>query len=155
MATVVSSKPAIPANKQSRSNHFTNRFLYASRLVAFLKKKLLATHDPKQIAEWIGDLNSDSFAVRSRATLALEEVGPAAKETIQKALEGNITLEFRRRAEGLLAKYERHATRDLRVVDVLEHMATAESRELLEILASAPTRPEVATAAALAVKRAR
>jgi WD40 repeat protein len=123
--------------------------------VAFLKKKLLAIHDPKQIAEWIGDLNSDSFAVRNRATLALEEVGPAATETIKKALEGNITLEFRRRAEGLLAKYERHATRDLRVVDVLEHMATAESRELLEILTNAPTRREVATAAALALKRAR
>jgi WD40 repeat protein len=122
--------------------------------VSFIEEHLFPAHDPTQIAKWIDDLDSDTYEIRTTAGRALEQVGPIASSALRKSLKGNCTLEFRRRVDGLLASYTQQETRDLRVVDALEHMNTAKSWELLDRLA-AGARGEFATAAAAAALKRR
>jgi hypothetical protein len=96
--------------------------------------------DRKQVARLLADLDSEEFAVRQKAMEALQQLGERAETALREALEGKPTLELRKRIEELLEGVRIGATaperlRDLRAVEVLEHIGTAEARAVLRTLA--------------------
>jgi WD40 repeat protein len=109
---------------------------------------LLAEHlkpgeplDPKRIAGLIADLDDKRFAVRQRATSGLRQLGQRITPVLRQALAGKPTPEVRRRVEDILARQEDRLVpagqvREWRAVEVLERVATAQSRELLRRLAA-------------------
>jgi WD40 repeat protein len=110
--------------------------------VALLRGRLHAatTPDPKELAALIAGLGSDRFAVRERSSRALADLGEQAVPALRQALQGQPTLEARRRIEKLLGQpggpvRPSELLRALRAVEVLEHIGTPEARELLERLA--------------------
>jgi WD40 repeat protein len=95
--------------------------------------------DWKKIAQFIADLDSDQFSMRKKASDELEKIGEAAVPSLRKALTGEPTPEARKRLEELLAKAadkppDGDTLRSLRAVEVLEHISTPESRQLLQKL---------------------
>ncbi|HYT89713.1 MAG TPA: hypothetical protein VEL76_13480, partial [Gemmataceae bacterium] len=107
--------------------------------VATLGNGLLVAERKRRLAlKWIGDLDAAQFAVRDKAMKELTALKVAAVPALREALAGNLTLEARRRVEALLA----HASptvseplRALRGVRILEQIATAEARRVLQTLA--------------------
>jgi RNA polymerase sigma factor (sigma-70 family) len=114
----------------------------APESVSLLREQLrpVATHRRGEVAGWLVDLGSDRFAVREKATEALEKIGDLAEPALEEALGGKPSLEVRRRLERLLAKLRPSVLppgqlRLLRGVEVLERSGTAEARQLLAVLA--------------------
>ena len=110
--------------------------------VSVFQGRLRAETDPdwKQISQLIADLDSDQFSTRKKASDELEKVGEPIAPALRKALEGEPTLEARKRLEELLAKATDkppagETLRSLRAVEVLEHIATPEARQFLQKLA--------------------
>jgi WD40 repeat protein len=93
----------------------------------------------KQIANWVVDLESDRFKVRDQAMRELEQVGDVAEGELQRALKKTRSLDAQRRIEHLLAgaKLPRDPEhlRQLRMVEALEIIGSAEARKLLQRLA--------------------
>jgi hypothetical protein len=88
----------------------------------------------------VKSLESDQFAERAKATEELAALGDAALPLIRHTLAGQHSLEVRRRLEALLAKSEGPVSapeplRTLRAIEVLEHIATVEARQVLTKLA--------------------
>jgi WD40 repeat protein len=107
--------------------------------VPWLKDRLkpVATADPHHVARLIADLDSERFLVRDKAMGELEKLGESAHGLLQKAVEGRPSLETRQRLAKLLDKLDGLVTaaedrRALRAVEVLEHIGTAEARQVLE-----------------------
>jgi WD40 repeat protein len=96
----------------------------------------------QRLARLIGALDSDQFQTRDQAEKELEDLGEAAGEALEKALAGKVTLEAKRRLEGLLERLnESHLPpeklRQVRAVEALEQIGTAEvSRLLIRLVAS-------------------
>jgi RNA polymerase sigma factor (sigma-70 family) len=112
--------------------------------VAFLKSRLAAVPHPdaaqvRRAAELVADLNSDNFAVRQKATTALEKLGSIATPILRKTLADSPTLEVRRRAEKLLTGLEQAETStwlpQSRALEVVELVGSPQARELLRALA--------------------
>src|SRR5262249_21772899 len=101
----------------------------------------------------VADLDSASFAVRDKAARALGELGASAEGALRKALENHPTLEVRQRLEQILEKRGKDVLRQLRAVETLEHIGTAEARQVLEALAKGSPTPRVAQAAEAALQR--
>jgi hypothetical protein len=95
--------------------------------------------DAAKIARWIADLDSDQFAVRQAAAKELENVGPRVEPPIQKALQGKIALETRRRLEQVVKNLpdipDPDTARAIRAIMVLERIGSTEARRVLESLA--------------------
>jgi WD40 repeat protein len=96
--------------------------------------------DPKQIATLIADLDAPRFGVREKANRELQRLGPLAGSALQERLKKDITPELRRRIEKLLERLDPGAVsneelREMRAVEVLEHLGTPEARKLLTSLA--------------------
>jgi HEAT repeat protein len=96
----------------------------------------------QEIAQLVRELDDDNFAVRERAGASLELLGRAARPALLKARHSP-SLEVRRRVAQLLEKKDEglpplsaDERRDLRVVEVLLRIGTAEAREVLRKLAS-------------------
>jgi RNA polymerase sigma factor (sigma-70 family) len=111
-----------------------------AQAVPWLREHLppLKPVEPAQLVRLIDDLDSDKFAVRSKASEELERLGELAEPALRGALAAKPTLERRRRCEELLAKLSVLSSRRLRAVrtvEVLEHIGTAEARALVEKLA--------------------
>jgi WD40 repeat protein len=107
---------------------------------AFLRAHLkpAPAGNEKQIARWVGELDSDSFEARTRATRELEQLGDAAGPALRKLLEGRPSAEARKRAGELLEKLGNTSGERLRVVraiEALEHAAGPEARRRLAALA--------------------
>jgi hypothetical protein len=130
--------------------------------VAFLEGRLKpARSDPartKQIARLIADLDSDTFEVRERAGEALGRMGEAAGPYLRAALKRETALEPRRRMEALVAALDSAAPsagglRELRVVELLERVGTAEARRVLRSLAGGDAVAELTREAKVALGR--
>jgi hypothetical protein len=123
--------------------------------VPYLKEALRPAPpaDAQQVARLVGELDDKNFAVRDQAVRALEELGAAAEAALRKALEGKVTLEVRQRLEQILAKRDKEAVRQLRAVEVLEVIGTAEARQALEAVAKSALIPRVAEGAGAALRR--
>jgi WD40 repeat protein len=108
--------------------------------VAFLKQHLppaqLPKVDLKKIAQWVADLDSESFETRDQAYRSLDQLGAVAEAVLRKARAGKISLEMRRRLDDLVEKLERGVltpaeVRAARAVEVLERIATPDARALV------------------------
>lgn len=111
------------------------------RAVPFLRLHLTPPPpvDRQAIARLIADLDSDEFAVRDKARLALEKHGELAEDALRKALRDRPSLEMRRRIEGLLERLRQHplsgeSLQLSRAILALEWMEDAEARRLLQTL---------------------
>jgi hypothetical protein len=110
--------------------------------VALLTERLkpVAAPDARRVEKLIADLDSDTFDVREKAAKELESIAEQASDALRKALESPPSAEVRRRIEALLEPQEPgrrqspETLRQVRAVEVLEHVATPEARQLLEAL---------------------
>jgi hypothetical protein len=98
------------------------------------------TKDAPELRRLLADLDNDQFEVRERAEQALGKLGERAKGALRQVLETNSTLQVRKSVERLLEKLDRPVSdpeffRELRAVEVLEHLGTPEARRVLEALA--------------------
>jgi RNA polymerase sigma factor (sigma-70 family) len=94
--------------------------------------------DPKRLASLLDDLESNRFEVREQASRELEQLGDAAEPALRRALEGRPSAEARRRMKRALEKLalpSGERLRAVRAVEVLEHLATVQARQLLDKLA--------------------
>jgi WD40 repeat protein len=107
--------------------------------VPYLREWLGPPADLQRIPRLIEKLDSDEFKTREQAAQELERMRQAAAPFLEKALAKQPSPETRRRLEGLLGKIRASAVGDelrlLRIIDVLEHINTAEARELLRAVA--------------------
>jgi WD40 repeat protein len=130
--------------------------------VAFLKEHLppLKAVDPKRAALLLAALDSDQFAERDKAMTELEQLGLAVEPALHAALDAKPSLEVRRRIEAVLDKLAGGPRlRFLRSLEVLEHIGTAEARQVLTKLSQVtaemwPTQEAEASLARLAARPA-
>jgi hypothetical protein len=109
--------------------------------LTLLKKKVRPTPDAQ--ADWralVKDLGSEQLAVREKASRALEDLEERAYPVLKQALTGTPPLEVRRRIDLLLGKLayplkSSSTIRELRAVEVLEHIGTEQATHVLQALA--------------------
>jgi hypothetical protein len=111
-----------------------------------------------RIDQMMRDLDSGEYAVRSRATEALDQLGELAGPALRKALQSPPSPEVRRRVEQLLSKLDDPCPagdhlRSLRAIEVLEHIAIPEARQLLEKLADGAPEARLTREAKVALQR--
>jgi RNA polymerase sigma factor (sigma-70 family) len=119
----------------------------AKEALPFLKERLKpVTVDPKRMAQWLADLDAETFAVREQATAELEFTGEYAVPFLRQALkDSKMSTEMTKRIEGLL---ERTASgrapgewvRAGRAIALLEHLGSADAKAILDGLAKGKTR---------------
>jgi hypothetical protein len=112
--------------------------------------------DGKEVRRLIDELDSDTFAVREKATRRLEALGAAALPALREALAKEPSLEVRRRLEKLLASKadaSPEVRRRLRALQVLERAGSAEARQALAALARGATHTAEAQEARAALER--
>ena len=95
---------------------------------------------PRKIAGWIGDLESEKYAVRQAAAANLLKIGEQAVPALRKVLASSPPLETRKRVEELLEKLTggtltAEQLRLIRAVEALERIGTPEARQVLRTLA--------------------
>jgi RNA polymerase sigma factor (sigma-70 family) len=91
----------------------------------------------RRIVALIADLGSAQFKVRDQAMQELQKLGEVAAPALQKASSGNLPLEVKRRLEVLLGKLSNwppETLRQVRAVEVLEHVSRPAARAVLERL---------------------
>ncbi|HEV3255668.1 MAG TPA: sigma-70 family RNA polymerase sigma factor [Gemmataceae bacterium] len=125
----------------SRAYRAMNRLMAApGPTVLALKGRLrpAPAADPRRLTQLLSDLDSNQFAVREKASQELEKLAETAKPAVQQALARSpSSLELRRRLERILDKLAVPSggrLQQLRAVEVLEHIGTAEARQILTAL---------------------
>jgi hypothetical protein len=110
--------------------------------VLFLSERLkpAARIDPRKMDGWIGELESEKYAVRQEAAANLLKSGEQAVPTLRKVLASSPPLETRKRVEELLEKLTggtltAEQLRLIRAVEALEWIGTPEARQVLRTLA--------------------
>jgi RNA polymerase sigma factor (sigma-70 family) len=128
--------------------------------VSYLSQHLQPiTHpDAKRLAALVADLDSETFARRDMAMKELAKLMELAEPALRKALASEPSPELRRRIEALLDKLHApvrgaETLRSLRAVEVLEHIATPEARQLLQKLAEGATAARLTREAKAALAR--
>ncbi len=115
-----------------------------AQVLPLLKRHLVPVKpaDAERLAQWIRDLDSETFAVRRQATAELAKVGDAAEPALRRALQGRPPVEMGKRLEQLLSDMKDNSPRRLpllRTLEVLESIDTPEARQLLkEVAGGAP-----------------
>jgi hypothetical protein len=109
--------------------------------VAFLKDRLQAAPpvDVKRIEQLMGELDSDDFDVRERATRELEKLDATIEETLRRAIDGSASTEVRTRAKAILVNLDPSRSparvRQLRAIELVERIGTPSARRLLATVA--------------------
>jgi WD40 repeat protein len=111
-----------------------------------------------EIDKLIADLDSDDFDRREAAAKALSELGPAAAAALAKALQGEPTVEKKRRAEELLEALRAKGpsaemVRPTRALELLERAGTPEAKQVLEELAKGDPEAPLTRQAKATLKR--
>jgi dipeptidyl aminopeptidase/acylaminoacyl peptidase len=116
---------------------------FREQTVPFLLQQVrpVAAVPPERIEQLVAELDSTRFAVRQHAMQELETLGKLAEPILRKNLVAQPSLEARERIEGLLDKLHGPLTlstrmKELRAIEVLEHIGTPEARRVLQILAT-------------------
>jgi len=113
------------------------------QIVPLLREKLPLGLGDHEIPRLIADLDSEQFDVREKASAELERLGKAAEGPLREALARQSSAEVRDRVGRLLQKVASREDsqssgeqlREIRGVQVLELIATAEARAVLQTLA--------------------
>jgi WD40 repeat protein len=113
----------------------------AKQALPFLAEHLrpVASVDAQRVEKLLADLDSEQFSVREAAAKELTDMGRQIEPALQRVLDGKPSLEVRNRVRAIqetLRGIPSTATlRTLRAIRVLEHIGTAEARQLLRKLA--------------------
>jgi hypothetical protein len=111
-----------------------------AQAVPFLEGRLrpVPHADPRRVAGWLADLDSEEFAVRERADWQLGAMGEVAEPFLKQALHGRPSAEVRRHIDGLLAAVKANRLdppaerlRAARAVEALERIGDRAARRLL------------------------
>ncbi len=128
--------------------------------MAFLTGRVLFKPQisPDRIKTLIADLDSAEYRVRDRAQRELEEHFHQAEAMLRKTLAGRISSEMRSRVNRMIdandaATPSPNQLRDLRAVEVIEHIGTSEARDALRRLAGSDIPRRIARDAAESLKR--
>jgi WD domain, G-beta repeat len=110
------------------------------KCIEFLGRRLQPIRSPTdaQIAQWIAELDDDSFNQRREASRQLSDALDAARPALKKALDGNISQEAKGRIESILesTNYSPDALRQIRCVELLGLIRNEKAVQLLKRLAS-------------------
>jgi RNA polymerase sigma factor (sigma-70 family) len=114
--------------------------------VAFLggRVKPAPAAEARRVAALIADLGSEQFKTRDQAMKELEKLGEVAAPALHKAYAGDPPLEVKRRLEVLLEKLSNwppETLRQVRAVEALEGIGSAEARRLLTRLVAEGSPP--------------
>ncbi|MCI0460430.1 MAG: WD40 repeat domain-containing protein [Gemmataceae bacterium] len=114
--------------------------------------------DANRLKQLVIDLDSARFAVRQRAAVELERLGELAEPALRQTLQGEGSLEYRRRVELLLQKVETpvlvpERVRRLRALAVLERSGSPEAVRLLQTLARGASEAQLTSQARAALSR--
>src|SRR5262249_29891353 len=126
---------------------------------ALLRMKLVPAPEAEgRVSRLIADLDHDSFVRREQASTELEKLLPQVRPALVNALANRPSLEVRRRIESLLARptlvvSHAQSLRDIRGIQVLDHLATPEARDLLKKLAAGAPEARLTQEAKVAVER--
>jgi WD40 repeat protein len=130
------------------------------QVVPFLKRRLrpVAAVPAGRIARLVKALDDDNFEVRQKAFSELEGLGELALPQLRKAVKAPGSPELRGRARRLLRKLEgpmppAPRLREVRAVEALEHMSTADARALLKVLAGGAPEAQLTQEAKSALRR--
>jgi WD40 repeat protein len=119
-----------------------------AQAVRFLQQRTTPV-EKMRLERLIADLDSDEFQVRQQATVELEKLAEQTETALNEALAKKPSLEVRQRIEKILQQIQESGPRSVRAVEVLEHINTAEARQLLAALAQGPqTQPRTCEAQA-------
>jgi RNA polymerase sigma factor (sigma-70 family) len=111
------------------------------QVLAFLRGRLTlpARPSPARLTQWLSDLDSKSFPVRSKASEGLAAAREWAIPVLQKLLAGQSNLETKRRAQKILHQLQGpERWRSVRSLEVLVNINIPDARELIETLANGP-----------------
>jgi WD40 repeat protein len=115
--------------------------LSPGQVVPLLRARLRPAEaaNPRDVRQWIADLDSPRFQLRQRATRSLEKLGDLAMPVLTKVLTSAPPLETKRRVEQLLDRLTGRALsneqlRLVRAVEVLEKVGTPEAWQVLSTL---------------------
>jgi WD40 repeat protein len=120
--------------------------------------KLLALDEPR-LAKLVGDLDSDEFAVREKATEELTSGNELVEKALRKVLkEKTLSLEAKRRLEQIIDTMVNRPAGDARRrrqagLDVLERIGTPEAKKALNSFAEGPAEAELTREAKTALAR--
>jgi WD40 repeat protein len=109
--------------------------------VDFLRERLRPVQKPgvKQIDRWLKDLDDASFTVRDRASQEIKKHIDVLTPTLQETLGAGPSLEMHRRLTQLIESAEGHwapeALRNLRAIEILERIGSADAQRVLTNLA--------------------
>ncbi len=117
------------------ANQPASATLLRDRLIEVTAKDTF-NDDPKRVAKLIGDLESEEFAVRDRASADLKNLGRLVAPALRKALTPNAEPELKRRVQELLDECAKatptsEVLRIGRALETLELMGGPEARETL------------------------
>lgn len=106
----------------------------------FIQERLKPTRAPdeKHVARLLGDLESDQFAEREKATEELQRMGEVAESALRAAIADKPAVELRKRVGLLLEKLDvaPDRLRGLRCIEMLERLVTPEAKEVLRALST-------------------
>ncbi len=127
-------------NPKAAFQHMIKLAQVPKQAVKLFEDKIAPAKKPdageKTIPQWIHDLGSGTFAVRSKASAMLQKIGMTVEPDLRAALPKATDVETKRRIEELLDRFALHEwTQEevlhARAVEVLETLATPEARTLL------------------------
>jgi hypothetical protein len=128
--------------------------------VPWIKERLkpAAPVDMKRALELIKQLYADEFKARDSATKGLLKLDEQIVPALDKALAANLSLETKRRLEGLRDKMtgvilQGERLRAYRAIEVLERIGTPEARHVLQGLAEGAPGALITTSAQATLKR--
>jgi WD40 repeat protein len=112
----------------------------AAPAVAFLNDHVrpVSVPDKDEIRRLLRGLDAEVFGAREKASRDLEAVADRARPLLREVLTEPVSAEVKRRVEHVLESADRltpELLRQMRAVEVLEHLGTPEARELLARLA--------------------
>ena len=116
--------------------------IQSDKAVSILREHLKPAVQPKakHVEDLLAGLEDPIFAVRQKATTELEKLGELAVPVLQKASAKGLSLEGKQRVDQLLGKLDpsklsANHLQQLRALEALEHIGSAEAQALLKELA--------------------
>ncbi len=116
--------------------------LHPKSALPLVRKNLKAVANPKpeDIARLVGELDSNDFATRQRATAELSLIADVVAPQLREARKGTTSKEVQRRLDAVLKHAGPLVTnneklRRLRAIEALEHIGTKEAKAILEEVA--------------------
>jgi len=136
------------------------RLAEAPAAVAYLRKRLrpASAEEIKKIGKLIEELDSDTFAVRDKATKRLEALGGDIASVLREALSRKQPLEVKQRLERLLKQARKRGLsseglRSCRAIQAIELNASSDARGLLSELSDGAPHAECTQQAKAALAR--